>query len=77
MEQIMIKKSKQLNLYNLQNELKGQYRVLSVEGNKIHAENLKTSLKGYIVVLNGANRRSLTECKNFYVEVKEWQMQKL
>lgn len=67
----MIKQAKQLNLYNLQNELKAQYNVLSVDGNKIHAENLKTSLKGYIVVLNGNNNRSLTECKNFYVEVKE------
>lgn len=71
MEQIMIKQAKQLNLYNLQNELKATLNVLKVEGNTLLVENVETLKKASIVVLNSKNNRSWDSKYKFIVEVKE------
>ena len=67
----MIKQAKQLNLYNLQNELKATLNVIEVKNNKIHVINAESGKKSILDVLNWNNKRSLTVCKRYYVEVKE------
>ena len=67
----MIKQAKQLNLYNLQNELKATLNVTEVKNNKIHVVNAESGKKSILDVLNWNNNRSLLLGNQFYVEVKE------
>lgn len=67
----MIKQSKQLNLYNLQNELKATLNVIEVKNNKIHVVNAESGKKSILDVLNWNNNKSLLVGNQFYVEVKE------
>lgn len=68
----MIKQAKNLNLYNLQNEIKATLNVIEVKNNKIHVVNAKSGKKSILDVLNWNNNRSLLVGNQFYVEVKEW-----
>ena len=67
----MIKQSKQLNLYNLQKELKATLNVTEVKNNKIHVVNAESGKKSILDVLNWNNKRSWLVNYQFYVEVKE------
>ncbi len=67
----MIKQAKNLNLYNLQNEIKATLNVIEVKNNKIHVVNAKSGKKSILDVLNWNNNRSLLVGNQFYVEVKE------
>ena len=70
----MIKESKTLLMYDSKNALKGEFNVLSVTGNKMLVENIKTRKQSYIELYNvNQNRSWLLEYK-FYVIVKEWKM---
>ena len=67
----MIKESKTLLMYDCKNAQKGEFNVLSVTGNKMLVENIKTRKQSYIELYNvNQNRSWLLEYK-FYVIVKE------